>query len=131
MQRDKKGIIMTNYQNILNAIGAKQTESPLTMEQRARNYEAFDRIMKEGIYLPDLMERQPNNEPISADVFAVMEDAVKDVQDVRDAKRRMSEEKARIIMEMCMKDAGFREARERYAKAVSEAYVKSKDHDKP
>lgn len=121
---------MADYSNILKALGAKQADSPLTMEQRAKNYEMFDRIMKEGIYLPDLMEHRQDKETISPDVFSVMEDAVKDVQEVRDAKRKVSDEKTRVIMEMCMKDAGFKEAREAYAKTVSEAYVRLKNQSK-
>lgn len=121
---------MTDYSNILKAIGAKQTDSPLTMEQRAKNYEMFDKIMKEGIYLPDLMDRKQDKESISPEIFSVMENAVKDIQSVKDAKRRLSDEKTRVIMEICMKDAGYREAREAYNKAVSEAYVGARNIDK-
>lgn len=121
---------MTDYSNILKAIGAKQADSPLTMEQRAKNYEVFDKIMKEGIYLPDLMDRKQDKESISPEIFSVMENAVKDVQSVKDAKRRLSDEKTRVISEMCMRDAGYREAREAYNKAVSEAYVGARNTDK-
>lgn len=56
-----------------------------------------------------------------------MEQAVKDDPAVKDAKHRMSEEKTRVLTEICMRDDAFRLASDEYRRAVNRAYIESKD----
>lgn len=119
-----------NIQKVLNG-----STSTLTPAQQSDNYKVFSDIMKEGIYLPDMMTRlkeleakmekmdRPKENAIDAQLFAVMESAVKDDQGVIDAKRQLQAEKSRIISDLCMADEGYRGAFDRYRTAVNAAYV--------
>ena len=60
---------------------------------------------------------------IDEDLFAVMESSVKDDPAVVEAKRKVSEEKTRVIAELCAKDPRFMAARDEYRRAVNRAYV--------
>ena len=51
------------YGNILKALGGQgQQPSGLTMQQQSDNYNAFSELMKQGVYLPDLMKRMEGME---------------------------------------------------------------------
>ena len=127
------------YNNILKALGGKpQQSSGLTIQQQSDNYNAFSELMKQGVYLPDLMKRMEGmeakikemDERRSAedmDLFAVMESAVKNDPTVVEAKRKVAEEKNRVIAELCAKDPRFMAARDEYRRAVNQAYVRSKE----
>lgn len=127
-----------NIQKVLNG-----STSTLTPAQQSENYKVFSDIMKEGIYLPDMMARlkeleakmekmdRPKENAIDAQLFAVMESAVKDDQGVIDAKRQLQAEKSRIISDLCMADERYRGAFDRYRTAVNAAYVGQKEDTNP
>ena len=126
------------YNNILKALGKPQQSSGLTIQQQSDNYNAFSELMKQGVYLPDLMKRMEGmeakikemDERRSAedmDLFAVMESAVKDAPEVKEARQRVADEKSRVIARMCMDDPGYRDAVESYRRVVNQTYVKRKE----
>lgn len=127
------------YNNILKALGGKpQQSSGLTIQQQSDNYNAFSELMKQGVYLPDLMKRMEGMEAKikemdarrsaeDMDLFAVMESAVKDAPEVKEARQRMADEKSRVIARMCMDDPGYRDAVESYRRVVNQTYVKRKE----
>lgn len=119
------------YDNILNAIG----KGKLTPAQEVANYSAFSDLQKQGVYLPDLVKRitdmesklasiEQSKTDADADLFAVMEQAVRDDKEVREAHRRIADEKTRIIAEMCAKDEGYIRAVADYRRAVNSAYIR-------
>ena len=129
---------MSDYSNILNALNSK-SQSKLTPAQEVANYSAFSDLQKQGVYLPDLMKRLDDLESkvrsmdasgpkMDKEVFLVMEAAVKGNTRVKEAARRMADAKSRVLMEVCMRDAGFKEAYDAYRNTVNEEYVKS--HEK-
>lgn len=127
------------YGNILKALGGQgQQSSGLTMQQQSDNYSAFSELMKQGVYLPDLMKRMEGMEAKikemdarrsaeDMDLFAVMESAVKDAPEVKEARQRVADEKSRVIARMCMDDPGYRDAVESYRRVVNQTYVKRKE----
>ena len=126
------------YNNILKALGKPSQSSGLTIQQQSDNYNAFSELMKQGVYLPDLMKRMEGmeakikemDERRSAedmDLFAVMESAVKDAPEVKEARQRVADEKSRVIARMCMDDPGYRDAVESYRRVVNQIYVKRKE----
>ena len=120
---------MTDYANILKAL---RTEG-MTVDKKAENYRAFDELMKQGVSLPDLMQRletlearvKEMDEP-QAEVFAMMESAVSEDPDVVKAKARREEVMERLLTESCMRDRRFAEADRDYRAKVNSAYVKAK-----
>ena len=127
------------YSNILKAIG-NNGNNGLSTQQQADNYSAFSKMMNEGVYIPDLikkidtletkvqeLEKGNKQSPVDLDLFAVMESAVKDDPEVKSARKRLADEKSRVIAEMCMNDAGFKDASEQYRRAVNQAYVRQKE----
>ena len=120
---------MTDYANILKVL---RTEG-MTADRKAENYRAFDELMKQGVSLPDLMQRletlearvKEMDEP-QAEVFAAMESAVSEDPDVVKAKARREEVMERILTESCMRDRRFAEADRDYRATVNSAYVKAK-----
>lgn len=80
------------------------------MEQ-SQNYETFSMLMKEGVYLPDLIKRlddmeakvkalesQPKQDT-NAELFSVMESAVRNSNPVRDARQNVADVKTQILTE--------------------------------
>ena len=128
------------YENILNAV---KSSGKLTPAQELENYDAFSKMQKDGVYLPDLMKKIAEidslkkkfdeisqKRPIDEELFAVMETAVKNIQSVKDARQRMTDEKARVISEICMHDEGYKKAFEDYRTEVNRAYVSSRESKK-
>lgn len=127
------------YSSILKAIGKEDTpQGGLTYQQQTENYSAFSDLMKQGVYIPDLLKRidaleaqikeqGARKDTLDADLFAVMESAVKGDDDVKMARQRLAEEKTRVISDMCMRDDGYRQAMESYRRAVNSAYIRSKE----
>lgn len=123
---------MTDYANILKAL---RTEG-MTVDKKAENYRAFDELMRQGVSLPDLMQRLESLEnrvkemdehpQQDREVFAVMESAVADDADVVKAKAHRDEVMERILTESCMRDKRFAEADRDYRAVVNAAYVKLK-----
>ena len=68
---------------------------------------------------------------IDEDLFAVMESSVKDDPAVVEAKRKVAEEKTRVIAELCAKDAGFMAARDEYRRTVHRIYISKKETSEP
>lgn len=103
--------------------------------KKAENYRAFDELMKQGVSLPDLMQRletlearvkEMDEHPQDREVFAVMESAVSEDPDVVKAKARREEVMERILTESCMRDRRFAEADRDYRAVVNAVYVKAK-----
>ena len=127
------------YGNILKALGKEDPQQGgLTYEQQSANYSAFSQMMKDGVYIPDLLKRietleaqvkeqAVKKDTLDADLFSVMEQAVKGDQDVKKARQRLAEEKTRVITDLCMRDEGYRGAMESYRRAVNAAYVHTRE----
>lgn len=127
------------YSSILKAIGKEDTpQGGLTYQQQTENYSAFSDLMKQGVYIPDLLKRidaleaqikeqGARRDTVDADLFAVMESAVKGDAEVKRARQRLAEEKTRVISEICSKDEGYRQAMESYRRAVNAAYVHTRE----
>ena len=128
------------YSNILNAINGMNQQNPTMddLNRRNENYRLVDKLNQEGVSLKDALgqieelkreieELKKPSKAVDEDLFAVKEAAVKDDPMVIEAKRKVSEEKTRVIAELCAKDAGFRAARDEYRRAVDQAYVRSKE----
>ena len=121
------------YDNILRAVG--NTANALSTQQQSDNYEMFNKLMRDNIYLPDLLKKiddlekkvgemeRPKENPIDAELFGVMEQAVKDDASVVNAKRILQNEKTRVISELCIRDEAYRKAFDEYRRAVNAAYV--------
>ena len=126
------------YDNIVKAIQGKPGDG-LTPAQQADNYDLFGKMMKEGVYLPDLIKKidglekrvedlsKPKDNPIDAQLFSVMEQAVRDDPAVVEARRKLQAEKTRIISELCMQDDAYRNFFTDYKTAVNSAYIKYKE----
>lgn len=123
------------YSNILKAIG-NNGNNGLSTQQQADNYSAFSKMMNEGVYIPDLikkidtletkvqeLEKGNKQSTVDLDLFAVMESAVKDDPEVKSARKRLADEKSRVISEYCMKDDRFREAANAYQHVVNAKYI--------
>ena len=127
------------YGNILKALGKEDPhQGGLTYEQQSANYSAFSQMMKDGVYIPDLLKRietledqvkeqAVKKDTLDADLFSVMEQAVKGDPDVKKARQRLAEEKTRVITDLCMRDEGYRGAMESYRRAVNAAYVHTRE----
>lgn len=121
------------YENILNAV--KSSGDGLTTQQKADNYNAFSKMMEQNVYLPDLVKdmealktrvqelERPKTSEVDAEIFAVMEHAVKDDADVVQAKNRLARAKTRVISELCMRDEEYRRLFDEYRTAVHTKYV--------
>ena len=129
------------YSNILNAINGQnqvQSNSMADLNRRNENFKLVEQLNQEGISLKDLLGQiddlkkkvegmEKPAQVIDEDLFAVMESSVKDDPAVVEAKRKVSEEKTRVIAELCAKDPRFMAARDEYRRAVNQAYVRSKE----
>ena len=128
------------YDHIIEAV---RGQSRLTPAQEVENYATFSDLQKQGVYLPELVKKmqefddlkkrfdEMDSRPsVDAELFAVMEQTVRDDPGVRDARRRMSDEKTRVINEICMRDEGFRKVAEDYRRAVNSAYLSARERDK-
>lgn len=96
-------------------------------------------LMKEGVYLPDLIKRlddmeakvkalesQPKQDT-NAELLAVMEQAVKNHQEVKTARQHVADVKSAIITEMCMQDQRYRDALEAYKTTVNKVYIQTRE----
>lgn len=124
-----------NIQKILNG----GSGDGLSVTQKSDNYETFNRLMKENVYLPDLLRKiddlekkvndmdKPKENPIDAELFGVMEQAVKDDPAVASARHTLQNEKTRVISELCIRDESYRKAFDEYRHVVNAAYVSLKE----
>lgn len=129
------------YDNILKALSKQEEPAPqagLTFQQQSDNYSAFSDLMKQGVYIPDLLKRidaleaqvkeqGAKKDTIDADLFSVMEASVKGDEEVKAARQRLADEKSRVISEICSKDEGYRNALDAYRRTVNAAYIRSKE----
>lgn len=114
----------------------------MSNQQKAENYTAFNELMNNGVYLPDLLKKiqsleekveamdRPKENPIDAELFGVMEQAVKEDPAVADARRRLQVAKTRVISELCIKDEEYRKLFDEYRRKVNAAYVQSREEIK-
>ena len=139
------------YDNILKAMsGQNQSQPPVheesnkisrqlsTLEQ-SQNYETFSMLMKEGVYLPDLIKRLDNMEAkvkalesqpkqdTNAELLAVMEQAVKNHPEVKASRQHVADVKSAIITELCMQDQRYRDALESYKTMVNKVYIQTRE----
>lgn len=129
------------YDNILKALSKQEEPAPqagLTLQQQSDNYSAFSDLMKQGVYIPDLLKRidaleaqvreqGAKKDTIDADLFSVMEASVKGDEEVKAARQRLADEKSRVISEICARDEGYRNALDAYRRTVNAAYIRSKE----
>ena len=127
-----------SFDNIKRALGQSQSEG-LSYQQQSDNYTAFSDLMKQGVYIPDLLKRietleaqvreqGARKDTMDADLFSVMEASVKGDEEVKAAKQRLADEKSRVIAEICSKDEGYMKAMEDYRRTVNAAYIRSKEN---
>ena len=133
------------YENIAKAVGRTTTNPRLTPSQEVDNYNAFSELQKQGIYLPDLVkklsqfddmkrrldEMDERKSKADADLFAVMEQAVRNAPSVKEARQRVSVERSRIIERLCSEDAEYRNAVEDYRREVNAEYIRQKEPQEP
>ncbi len=131
------------YENILGALNSKP-QSKLTPAQEVANYSAFSDLQKQGVYLPDVMEKlkeldelkkrldsiEKSAPAVDEAVFSTMESAVSKNHAVAEARKRMESTQAVIMQELCMKDPRYKEAYDAYRAAVNREYVKAHEKDK-
>ena len=126
-----------DYSNIIQAING-QNNSMEDLNRRNENFKLVDQLNQEGVSLKDALGQiealkkeieglKKPSKAVDEDLFLVMESAVKDDPTVVEAKRKVSEEKSRVIAELCAKDPRFMAARDEYRRAVNQAYVRSKE----
>ena len=128
------------YSNILNAVkGAGEANNGLTTAQQMDNYNTFSKLMKDGVYLPDMVKRISDLEEkvkgmedspksrVNEELFAVMEASVKGEDEVKAARQKLSSIKTEILSEICMKDGRYKEAYDGYRTAVNAAYIRKKE----
>lgn len=123
------------YSNILKALNTQQPNDAMAdMNRRTENYRLVDQLNNEGISLKDVLGQiddlrkkvegmEKPTQVIDEDLFSVMESSVRDDPVVIEAKRKVAEEKTRVIAELCAKDPRFMAARDEYRRAVNRAYV--------
>lgn len=123
------------YSNILKALNTQQPNDAMAdMNRRTENYRLVDQLNNEGISLKDVLGQidelrkkvegmEKPAQVIDEDLFSVMESSVRDDPVVIEAKRKVAEEKTRVIAELCAKDPRFMAARDEYRRAVNRAYV--------
>ena len=131
------------YSSILKALEKDDPQQGgLSYQQQTENYSAFSDLMKQGIYIPDLLKRidaleaqvkeqGQKKDVMDADLFAVMETSVRGDDEVKAAKQRLADEKSRVISEICSKDDGYRQAMDAYRRTVNAAYIRWKESDRP
>lgn len=130
-----------HYDNILKAVnnGKDPQQGGLSFQQQTENYQTFSDLMKQGVYIPDLLKRietleaqvreqGARKDTMDADLFSVMEASVKGDEEVKAAKQRLADEKSRVIAEICSKDEGYTKAMEDYRRTVNAAYIRSKEN---
>ena len=96
-------------------------------------------LMKEGVYLPDLIKRLDNMEAkvkalesqpkqdTNAELLAVMEQAVKNHPDVKASRQHVADVKSAIITELCMQDQRYCDALESYKTMVNKVYIQTRE----
>ena len=131
------------YENILGALNSKP-QPRLTPAQEVANYSAFSDLQKQGVYLPDVMEKlkeldelkkrldsiEKSAPVVDEAVFSTMESAVSKNHAVVEARKRMESTQSTILQELCMKDIRYKEAYDAYRAAVNREYVKAHEKDK-
>ena len=131
----------SQYSNILKAVGqTPQTSEPgeapkLSLDQQARNYDTFSELMRQGVYLPDLIAtidqlrsevdalKKGARAEVDSTLFEAMEASVKGVPEVKHARQRMADAKTAVLTDICLKDPRFKEAYDDYRKTVSRSYL--------
>lgn len=128
-------VMNLTYENILKAMNGGKPGEGLTTQQQSENYEIFSKMMREGVYIPDLIQKinaletkvdemsKPKESVMDAQLFAVMEQAVREDPSVQEARRRLQTEKTRIISELCMQDETYRKLFNEYRTTVNSAYI--------
>ncbi len=132
------------YENILGAISQSKPQSKLTPAQEVANYSAFSDLQKQGVYLPDVMERlkeldelkkrldsiEKSAPAVDEAVFSTMEAAMAKNPAVAEAKKRMDAAEQEVLKELCMKDPRYKDALDAYRTTVNREYVKAHEKKK-
>lgn len=113
------------YENILKSLGAGSTED---YERKVRNYEVFDRLMKEGADLQEIVDRAkaPAQPAIDEGLFSAMETAVREVPEVRAAKKSQDDAVKSVVMRLCASDPDYQKTSKVYRDTVIKAYTEKK-----
>lgn len=113
------------YENIIRSLGL---DKPTDYDRQVRNYEVFNRLMKEGADLQEIVDRasNPPQPPMDEGLFSAMEDAVRDVLEVKSAGKLRKEAVKCIIMRLCADDPAYQKANKEYRDAVIKAYTERK-----
>lgn len=90
------------YENILSAVKS----SKLSSAQEIENYDVFSKLQKEGVVLSDLVRK---------------------ASEADDLRKKLSDERRRVIEEICMHDDRYRQAMEDYRAEVNRTYVDMKE----
>lgn len=114
----------SKYQNILNAIGQKPADNALSASERVENYNLLEKLNAQGIKLADLMKKAEQNEPKGEDpeVFSIMESAVKNDPEVKEARQRVADVKSTVLAKICYQYPEYKEAIDNYRHVVSKTY---------
>lgn len=129
-----------DYSNVLQAVQAMNQGSD--HQVRADNYRMVDQLNREGVSIKDLLGQiddlkrkvdglERPQRTMNEDLFLVMESAVRENDAVMTARKRLAEEKTRVVMTLCMQDNGYREAYDAYRDTVNREYVASRGDGPP
>lgn len=123
----------SKYQNILNAIGQKPADNTLSASERVENYNLLEKLNAQGIKLSDLMKKAEQNEPKETDpeVFSIMESAVKNDPEVKEARQRAAEMKSRVLAKICYQYPEYKAVIDEYRSIVTKAYKNRATTEEP
>lgn len=112
------------FTNILNVIGTKATDEKLSAADRVENYNLLEKLNAQGIKLADLMKKAEQNTPKEddAELFSLMEVAVKDDAEVKSARQKVVDVKSAVLAKICYQHPEYRAAIDEYRAVVSRTY---------
>ena len=91
------------YSNILKAIQHPSSEDRLSPADKVENYDLFKKLNEQGIKLSDLIRKAEQNTPKQDDseLFSIMESAVKNEPDVKNARQHLADVKSQVLAKIC------------------------------
>lgn len=112
------------YSNILKAIQQPPIEDKLSPADKVENYDLFKKLNEQGIKLSDLIRKAEQNAPKQDDseLFSIMESAVKNEPDVKNARQHLADVKSQVLAKICYQHPEYKDAIDEYRRVVSETY---------
>ena len=100
------------YSNILKAIQHPPSEDKLSPTEKVENYDLFKKLNDQGIKLSDLIKRAEQNTPKQDDseLFSIMESAVKNEPDVKNARQHLADVKSQVLAKICYQHPEYKDA---------------------